>query len=87
MEIKKFGFYFLLGIIIVIALKFYTIIYSFFPSIAAGCVFAYLFNPVYEYFRKITKRKSLSAFVVIIIIFVLILVPVSLIGSIVQKSL
>ena len=87
MEIKKFGFYFLLGIIFLIAIKFYTIIYGFFPSIAAGCVLAYLFNPVYKYFRKITKRKTLSAFIVIIIIFVLILVPVSLFGSIAQKQI
>ncbi|MFC1650477.1 AI-2E family transporter [Candidatus Latescibacterota bacterium] len=87
MEIKKFGFYFLLGIIILVAFKFYTIIYNFFPSIAAGCVFAYLFNPVYEYLKKKTGRKSLSAFIIIFVIFVLILVPVTLIGSAVPNQI
>ncbi|MFC1490528.1 AI-2E family transporter [Candidatus Latescibacterota bacterium] len=87
MEIKKFGFYFLLGIIILIALKFYTIIYNFFPSIAAGCVFAYLFHPVYEYLKKKTRKKSLSAFIIIFMIFVLILVPISLIGSAVPNQI
>ncbi len=86
MKIKKFGFYFLLGIILVIAFKFYTIIYYFFPSIAAGCVFAYLFNPVYLYFLKLTKRKSVSAFIVVLITFALILVPLTLIIFAVQKQ-
>ena len=86
MEIKKFGFYFLLGIILVVAFKFYTIIYYFFPSIAAGCVFAYLFNPVYLYFLKLTKRKSISALIVVLITFALILVPLTLIISAVQKQ-
>ncbi|MFC1538688.1 AI-2E family transporter [Candidatus Latescibacterota bacterium] len=87
MEIKKFGFYFLLGIIILVALKFYTIIYTFFPSIAAGCVFAYLFNPVYEYLKKKTGKKSFSAFIIIFIILVLILIPISFIASIVPNQI
>jgi predicted PurR-regulated permease PerM len=87
MEIKRFGFYFLLGIVILIAFKFYTIIYNFFPSIATGCVFAYLFNPMYEYLNKKTGKKSLSAFIIIFMIFVLILIPVSLIGSAVPDQI
>ncbi len=87
MEIRKFGFYFLLGIIILIALKFYSIIYYFFPSIATGCVFAYLFHPVYRYLHEKTKKKSLSAFIIIFMIFVLILVPVLLIGSAIPRQI
>lgn len=87
MKIKQFGFYFLLGIILVIAFKLYTIINVFFPAIATACVLTYLFNPIYEYFKKITKTKFLSAFAVIIIIFALILVPVTFIFSAVQKQI
>jgi len=87
MEIKQFGFYFLLGIILVIAFKLYTIINTFFPAIAGACVLAYLFSPIYEYFKKITKTKFLSAFAVVIIIFALILLPVTFIISTLQKQI
>ncbi|MFC1693911.1 AI-2E family transporter, partial [Candidatus Latescibacterota bacterium] len=87
MEIRTFGFYFLLGIILVIAFKFYLIIDVFFPSIAAACILAFLFAPIYRYFLKITKRKSLSAFLVIFINFTLILVPMIIIGSAVQEQI
>ncbi len=87
MEIKKFGFYFLLGIVLLISIKFYTIIYDFFPSIATGCVLAFLFNPVYMYFRKITKKDTLSAFIIVFIIIVLILVPITIIITVVQKQI
>ena len=87
MEIKKFGFYFLLGIILFLAFKFYTIIYNFLPSIATGCVLAYLFNPLYEYFHHSTKNGTLSAFIVIIISFVLILIPATLLILAVQKQI
>ena len=86
MEIKKFGLFFLLGIILVLAFKFYTIISGFIPAMASGCVLAYLFNPVYLYFRKLTKRKSISAFIVIIIVIILILVPVIFIIGALQKQ-
>ena len=87
MEIKKFGFYFLLGIILIVATKFYTIIYDFFPSIAAGCVFAYLFQPIYLYLLKITKKKSLSAFIIIFIMLVLVLVPISIMVDALQEQI
>ncbi len=87
MEIKKFGFYFLLGIILLISLKFYTIISDFFPAIATACVLTYLFNPIYKYFRKITKTKLISAFAVIFIIIILILFPVIFIVITVQKQI
>ena len=87
MEIKKFGFYFLLFIILLIAFKFYSIIYDFLPSIATACVLAYLFNPVYLYFYKLTGRSSLSAFGVIIMIVGLIMIPVSLVIFAVQNQI
>jgi len=87
MQINKFGFYFLLGIILVIAIQFYTIIYGFFPSIAAGCVFAYLFQPIYLRLLKITKKKSLSAFIIILIMFILILVPLSITVNALQEQI
>jgi predicted PurR-regulated permease PerM len=75
MEIKKFGLYFLLFIIFALAVKFYFIISDFLPALASACVLAYLFNPIYTYCLKITKRKSLSAFIIIFIIFTLLIVP------------
>ena len=87
MEIKKFGFYFLLFIILALTVKFYFIISEFLPAIATAFVFAYLFNPIYEYFLKITRRKSLSAFIIIFIIFALIFVPFMLLIFGLQKEI
>jgi predicted PurR-regulated permease PerM len=86
MEIKKFGFYFLLLIIVALAVKFYFIIEDLLPALATACVFAYLFNPIYVYLVKITKRKSLSAFIIIFIIFALIFIPFLLIVFGLQKE-
>ncbi|MFC1509158.1 AI-2E family transporter [Candidatus Omnitrophota bacterium] len=86
MEIKKFGLYFLLGIILVLAFKFYTIISGFVPAIASGCVLAYLFNPIYLYFQRTIRQRSLSAFMVIFIVITLILVPVIFIFFTLQKQ-
>ena len=82
MEIKRFGFYFLLGIVLLISLKFYSIIYDFFPSIATGCLLAFLFNPIYMYLKKKTGKNTLSAFII-----VLILVPATIIIMTVQKQI
>lgn len=87
MDIKKFGLYFLLGIIIALALKFYMIIYAFFPAIATGCVLSYLFNPIYLYLLKIIKRESLAAFAVMAIIFLLLLVPLLVVIFSVQQQI
>lgn len=86
-EIKKFGFYFLFIIIALIAAKFYTVIYDFFPSIAAACVFSYIFNPLYLFFLKLTKRKTLSGFIIISIIIILLVIPLTLVLFAVQKQM
>jgi len=87
MDIKKFGFYFLLGIILVIAFKFMSIIYFFFPAIAFAFVLAYLFNPIYTFFLKITKKRSISAIIIICIISILILIPVAIAVLAVQNQI
>ena len=87
MEIKRFGFYFLLGIIIALALKFYMMIEGFLPSIATACVLAYILNPIYRYFLKITKNPSISSFLVILFTAALILVPTTFIFSSIQEQI
>ena len=86
MEIKTFGFYFLLFIMLSIAFKFYAIISSFFPPIATAFVLAFLVNPIYLRFHRWTGRKTLSAFAVIAIISVLILVPAVLALFAIQRQ-
>ena len=86
MDIRKFGLFFLLGIILVLAFKFYTIISGFIPAIASGCVLAYLLNPVYLWCLKLTRGRSISAFIVIFSVIILILVPVIAIFIMLQKQ-
>lgn len=87
MEIRKFGFYFALGIIIVIGFKFLDTIEMFFPAILSACVLAYLFNPVYQIFHKRIRNKTLSAIMVICIAFLLIIVPVTIIFIAIQGQI
>jgi len=87
MEIKRFGFYFLLIIIFLIAAKFYSIINTLFPAIASGCVFAYLSQPLYKWILKIFKKKSLSAMIVIVLFSVVVLIPSIFVVFAVQSQL
>jgi len=86
MDIKTFGFYFLLFIILALAAKFYTIIAAFFPPIATAFVLAYLTNPIYIWLHKILRRKSFAALAVIAIVFILILVPATFVFLAIQKQ-
>jgi len=86
MDIKKFGFYFLLGIIVIIGIKFYTVIYDFIPSLVTGGVLAYLFNPLYLYVKNKTGRETLSGFIIIFICICLILIPVTFLIGIVPRQ-
>ena len=87
MDIKKFGLYFLLFIIVLLAIKFYTIINVFFPSIATGFVLAYLFRPLYNFFLKIVRLKVIAGFMVLFLIFVLVLIPLTIIIIGVQNQI
>ncbi len=86
MDIKTFGFYFLLFIILALAAKFYAIIAAFFPPIATAFVLAYLANPVYIRLHKFFGRKSFAALSVIVIVFILILVPATFVFLAIQKQ-
>ena len=84
---NRFGFYFLLFIIFSLAVKFYIIITVFLPAIATACVLSYLFSPAYGYLFKLIKHKSLSALVIIIIVFLMIFIPLIIIFFGVQKEI
>jgi len=86
MKIKQFGFYFLLGIIIAVAIKFYSIANMFIPAVASACVLSYLFLPVHTFLVGRFGNKSISALLVLVIVFVLVLVPVVIIFMAVQSQ-
>jgi len=86
MDINKFGFYFLLGIILMIAFKFMSIIYVFFPAIATSCVLAYLFNPVYTFLYNRIHKRSISALIVIAVVVVIILIPIMIVAAAIQDQ-
>lgn len=44
-------------------------------AIILGILLAFIFNPIYKFFLKLTKRKNLSSFLVLIILIALIVVP------------
>ncbi len=87
MDIKQFGFYFLLGIVIVLAFKFYFIINDFLPAIASACVLAFIFNPLYVFFNKRIHNRSYAALLVIVIFIVLIFIPLTFMVMTLQNQL
>ncbi len=86
MDIKTFGFYFLLFIILAVGAKFYSIISAFFPSIATAFVLAHLTSPIYRYFLRVSKRKTFSALSVLFLVLVLILFPSLMVFLAVQRQ-
>ena len=77
MEVRRFGFFFMLGIILVIGFTFSRIIYDFFPAIATGIVLAYVFNDIFLRLVKWTRHRSFAAIIVIVVVIILILVPLT----------
>lgn len=54
---------------------------DFFISIFLAVIFAYVLNPLYEKLVQKTNRRSLSAILILLIVFVVFLIPSILIGS------
>jgi predicted PurR-regulated permease PerM len=76
MKIKQFGLYFLLGIIIAIAFKFYDVASMFIPAVASACVLSCLFLPMQRFLTERLHNKSLAALLVILFAFVIVLLPI-----------
>lgn len=87
MGIRQLSFYLLVFVILALTIKFYLISAIFLPSIATAVVLAYLTSPIYSFFLKYSKRKTLSALAIVLIIIALILVPSILIVMAIQPQL
>jgi predicted PurR-regulated permease PerM len=86
MDIKSFGFYFLIFIILVIAFKFYTIISSFFPPIAAAFVLSYLGYPIYSRLLRWVRRTTIAALMVIVVTLTVIIIPATFVLIAIQRQ-
>lgn len=79
--VKRHSIYFLLVCIISLAILIYLVFSPFLNPIILAAVFAFLFHPVYERIFKIIKIESLTATITTIFALIVILVPVSFLGT------
>ncbi len=87
MQIKQFGFFFLLGIILAATFKFYQVVDGYIPSIASACVLAYLSYPLFLYLAKRFLKRTMAALMVVLIVFGVVLLPLVLILYAVQGQI
>ena len=86
MDKKKFGFYFLVILVILLTAKLYSIAQNFLPAVATACVLAYLFNPVAAWLRKKLKSRALVSLVVVLLYLIIIVLPLTMIVISVQNQ-
>ena len=77
----KFDFYVALGIIVILGIWLLFLLRDFLIPIVAAIIFAYLLYPVYNKLNEKLKRKNTSAILVLIGVFLLILIPLTVVGG------
>jgi predicted PurR-regulated permease PerM len=83
---RDYSNYIFITLIIVFIYLTWRIIEPFIVAIMSACILSYLFYPIFKYFNKKTKREILSAFIVIFIIFLIVLIPISfLLNSLIME--
>ncbi len=79
--------YFLLFCLIASIVVVYFILQPFLILLIVAAVFAFLFQPIYKKFLRLTrKRASLSAFITTIITIILVILPIAFIGTLILKE-
>jgi predicted PurR-regulated permease PerM len=73
--------YALMGLFLVILASAFLIIRPFVSTILTSFIIAYMFYPVYKFFKKFVKNKTLAASIVSIIIVLLFAVPLIFVAS------
>ncbi|MBU1136429.1 MAG: AI-2E family transporter [Nanoarchaeota archaeon] len=80
---KKLSIVLVIGALAALSL---IILWPLVTSILAGLILAYVFKPVYLKFYSMTKKENLSALIVMIIVFFLVLIPMWIFLPIVAKQ-
>lgn len=83
-QAEKRGFLFLLGIMLFLGI---FVLWPFLKTIALSVVFAVLFFPLYNKILQWTGKKTLSSFISMTLVFLLIIIPVLLLGMIVTLQI
>ncbi|MCI0515274.1 AI-2E family transporter [candidate division KSB1 bacterium] len=87
LKAEKFSRYFLVVVLIGIALTFYNMVKIFIIPVFLAAVFAGLFYPLYQFFLKLFRnRQGLSAFVCCLILLLVLLIPTYLIANLVSME-
>ncbi|MBU1111739.1 MAG: AI-2E family transporter [Nanoarchaeota archaeon] len=76
-----------LVLFVVLIVLSYFIVKPFLIALFLAALLAYIFNPVYFWLREKTKRPNLSAFLICILIFLLIIIPAGFfVNGLIQQS-
>ena len=80
-NVKQRQYIFLLIILAVTIVLTFLVLKSFLLILALGAVFAVTFQPVMRFFERITKGKSISAFLTTVIVIICIILPLVSVAS------
>ncbi len=81
MNARKFGFFFLLFIILLLAAKLYLVARGYLPALAAGVVLGYIFHPIFvRLSQRLGGRPGLAAFLTILLFLIAVLGPAALVA-------
>lgn len=82
MKSSKFGFYFLVAILVLFGVIAYKMFLPFFATLITAFIFWQLLDPLYKYLARIIKNNRVASLLTCIIVIIAIILPVFGIGSI-----
>ena len=85
-EDKYFSKHFFLGLLFILIFLAVFVISHILTALFTGGVLAYIFFPIYKWLSKKTKSKSLSAWILLVVTVLIILVPLYLISGALTKE-
>jgi len=86
MDFSKIRNYLFLGLLIIVSLTFLSTIKVFAYPIFWAAVIAAIFYPIYYWFNKKIKHPDLSSVITLAIVFLIIVIPFSILGTLMVKQ-
>jgi len=83
---NKFSVYFLLAFAIIIGIEVFRIFIPFISTLILAFIFWNLFDPIYIYLEKFVKKAQIASLLTCIIVFLLIVIPFFVVGSIATEE-
>ena len=78
--------YFLIALIVLIGIAVFKMFLPFMATLLTAFIFWQLFNPVFDYFKRITRHPKTSSLITCVLVTIVIVLPFFIVGSIATKE-